>query len=267
MTDEQIIQSLPPGLQGDLKEFGPLETKQPDEIHQFMLDMREKHNLPPWNAFTELMKHAASAAGMGSGITSENMWYRVFAKTECNINDNDPGWCLLKVTATSKDGSKQATGRYAVHPAKNLIWSLQTETMVNGPTVTCHKKGVYQRGVKRSVLLNTAKKLIQTNQRSGEITDVATRVLKRRAKASACKQAEPEPMEQMTVQQREIPLFATQTAEQQKSALTDLQRSTMLIVFELGAAKARELGMHSTIARWRTELAPVIGPEVHHVND
>ena len=269
MTDEQIIQSLPPGLQGDLKEFGPLENKRSKEIHQFMLDMREKYKLAPWSPFTQVMKHAANAADAGTGITSENMWCRAFAKTEGFIDDNNPDWCLLNVTATNKEGNRKATGHYAVHPDKDLVWSLQTESPVKGSVVTCYKKGSYQRGIKRSVLMNEAEKLLRHNQHTGEVVDVAKRVQRRQMTESPVKHkpasVEAKPVPQEAVEQ--MPLFTQQPAEPQKSSLTEVQKATLLIVFEMGAAKARELGMHSTIARWRTELAPVIGPEVHHVND
>ena len=54
---------------------------------------------------------------------------------------------------------------------------------------------------------------------------------------------------------------------EQHLTLSAEQSEVMLTVFELAAAKARELGMHSTIRRWRNVLSAVIGKEVSDVQE
>lgn len=267
MTDEQIIQSLPPGLQGDLKAFGPLEKRSADEMYDFLNAMRKKYTIPPWHAFTLLLQRAGYATGReGKGLTRSNMWCRAENPDESPFVLDIPAsqdWVYISVTGQQADGTITGHSEVAVQPSTGRVWLMYSESPFAGadgvflaPEKACGKP--YGGKITIKDLVHGAMKALRRNEFSIKMTKTVKRMRRsivRNTPVPVPKQEEPE---QSLLPE---PVVAA------NGSLTDLQRSTMLIVFEMGAAKARELGMHSTIARWRTELAPVIGPEVHHVSD
>jgi len=267
MTDEQIIQSLPHGLQGDLKAFGPLEKRSADEMHAFLNDMRRKYTLPPWHAFTLLIQRAGYATGrQGRGLTSSTAWCKAENPDESlyvlDLPDKQD-WVYVSVTGKQPDGVITGHSEVAVQPSTKRVWLMYSETPFTGTDgvfLVPDKDSSKRYGGKITIkdLLRGAVRALRHNEFKLDMTKTI-----RRMRRVMVKSYTEQPQQQASEAQELIPAPIAVN----ECLLTDLQRSTLLIVFEMGAAKARELGMHSTIARWRTELAPVIGPEVHHVND
>ena len=274
MTDEQIIQSLPPGLQGDLKEFGPLECKSSGEIHRFLLNMRGKYDIAPWHAFTLLMKRAAHAANdTGRGATRRNAWcYRLVHDEKDYTTELEPrsSWVFIKLKSQRPDGTPIGESDVAVQPSTKRIWLMASESLHKAHRSVFIRANdnedskAYSGQVRIPYILETAKKAIRQNLTEVEINHKIRYCEKHKNEQPLQEQEAPQ-----QEQQQELDLFSASvpTPEQPKAMFTDVQREVLTMVFELGAAKARELGMHSTISRWRTELAPILGPEVYHVND
>lgn len=272
MTDEQIIQSLPPGLQGDLKEFGPLECKSSGELHRFMLNMRGKYDIAPWHAFTLMMKRAAHAANdCGRGATRRNAWcYKLVRDENEYTTELEPrnSWVFIKLKSQRPDGTPIGESEVAVQPSTRRIWLMASESLHKAHRSVFIRSNdnedckAYSGQVRIPYILETAKKAIRQNLTEVEINHKIRYCEKH-------KNEQPLQEEETPQDQQELDLFSASAPapEQPKAILTDLQREVLIMVFEMGAAQARSLGMHSTVSRWRATLAPIIGPEVHHVTD
>ena len=258
ITDEQIYNSLPPGLQGDLKAFGALESHTCNELHKFMLEMREKHSIPPWDAFTLLFQRAALGSGESKRMTAESSWY-LFDLTEERFELNayqKKDWCVVNLQMTNTQTVTSSVS-VAVQPSKQLIWSYRSEAAVISQRVyssSSFKSGC-QTSIPRERVIERAEQAIS---HGSQVADLAFKAHTRMCGTRAYKKEAQAPEDLAATESDKYPLLDEQ---EEHSGLTPEQREVMLTVFELAAAKARELGMHSTIARWKTTLSPIIGQE------
>ncbi len=280
-TEEQIITSLPPALQGELKQFGALEAKDPDTLYVFMQDMRRKYHIPPWHAFTLLIQRAAYATGMaGRGITRENLWYsRQYNSDDAYTLEIEPkqNWVDMVAEGYRKDGSLSGSVRMAVQPSTKRVWLMASEKLHSDAkhvwlrTPEGQPAKNYCGRISMSIVFAEAARCLRKGKTESSI-QCTIRTCSRRPKIPKPWQ---KPVEDVVTPEVEtinnLPdppeTTATTTPAEQHFVLSAEQHEVVLTVFELAAAKARELGMHSTIMRWRNVLSTVIGNEVSHVQE
>lgn len=262
-TDEQIYNSLPPGLQGDLKAFGALEGHTCKEMHNFMLEMRQKYEIPPWDAFTLLFQRAALGSGESKRMTRDTSWY-LSDLTENGFVLNahkSKDWCVVNLKITNNQ-SITSNVQVAVQPSKQLIWSYRSESAVLSKRVYSMSqfKNECQGSVPRERVISHAEQAVSNGLHSSDMVFIAH-------KRKCNKPYRTEQPQQTTELEAEPSSSVLPVLQEKCFTLSSEQHEVVLTVFELAAAKARELGMHSTIARWRNTLAPIIGSEVTHVQE
>ena len=267
ITDEQIYNSLPPDLQGELKAFGALESHTGEELHDFMFAMRDKYAIPPWDAFTLLFQRAARTNGESMQLTATNSWC-MFDKSEDQFTlnahkDSTQRWCIIHMEVTNnKDQTRELT--VAAIPDARRVWSYRSESFVASDRIQC-SVGKRQDGVSIAVakVLEKASEAVAQGLRCVEYVYHAH---KRAPRAAAISVPAIEAASAEVEQKPEEKKHITASAQSHKQP-TPEQREVMLTVFELAAAKARELGMHSTIIRWRETLSSIIGQEAKNVQE
>lgn len=196
-------------------------------------------------------------------MTADTSWYLSSVKEDGFVLNayKNKDWCVVNLQITNNQ-SITSNVRVAVQPATQLIWSYRSESAVVSRRVysMSNFRGGRQGSVPRENVINHAEQAVHKGLRS---TDMAFTAHKRKSNMPY----RPTALTQQAPQEAEPHTSILPDAQEKRTTLTADQHEVMLTVFELAAAKARELGMHSTIARWRTTLAPVIGSEVVHVQD
>lgn len=253
-TDEQIIQSLPPALQGDLKAFGPLETKTAAELRKFLLDKREQYQLPPWHVFTLLLKRAAQATGEGSLMNRDSCWYARDTQSKVTDEDyvlslsNEPSWCILALTLKNNRG-EEAEETIAVQPSKKLIWKYNTESPCRALQLLCRAKNSNSYvNIQLTKIMKQATRTIKHKQRHGVLVHVARKITNR-SHNKAIEQAQPEHVS------------VVEPVAVRAGSISETQKEIIRTLLDMAAVKARELNMHTTIVRWRHALENIIGKE------
>ena len=264
-TDEQIIQSLPPALQGDLKEFGALEAKTPEQLRAFLLAKREQYKLPPWHPFTLLIKRAALAVCDTYKITRDTSWYLTdwrFGEAEDTYSldtaDTDPV-CYIRVSGANNRGSVTQAD-LAVQPTTKRLWKLDTERMCNKSQLYCNSETDPQECIKIPTKRVFAYAECALAKKQDHIV-WEYRVRRRRVwgqKASA-------PVEEL-IAAGELSAapkrpHKSQPHDPAAPVISEAQKEIIRTLLDMADVKATELNMHSTIVRWRHSLESVIGKE------
>ena len=263
-TDEQIVQSLPPALQGELKEFGPLETKTPEQLREFLVTKREQYKIPPWHVFTLLLKRAALAVGDSHQATKTNSWYT----TDVHLGENEEGYtldaeeaapyCHLIVNSRNNHGYVVRTELF-VQPSTKKIWKVDTERLCLRGQVYCSSPDTPREHVNMPAkkILAYARRALAT-KKDRCVWEYTVRHRRpngtgRRAKVVAPDLDEPsevsveKPMEQVQ--------------DNRFESISESQKEIIRTLLDMAAVKARELNMHTTIVRWRHALENIIGEE------
>lgn len=228
-----------------------------------MLEMRQKYEIPPWDAFTLLFQRAALGSGESKRMTKDTSWYLAdFTEDNFVLNAyKQKDWCVVNLQITNNQDLTSAV-RVAVRPGNKLIWSYRSETAIKSQRISC--LSTFQAGqgsIPRERVIKHAAQAVRSGLHEA---DLVYRAHKRKENRPR-KQAPLPPVE--APEEPEPVVSVLQEVQEKRFTLSPEQHEVVLTVFELAAAKARELGMHSTIARWRNTLAPIIGSEVAHVQE
>lgn len=266
-TDEQIIQSLPPALQGELKEFGTPETKTSAQIREFLLEKRKAYNLPPWHAFTLLMKRAARRTGESHKHSSSTRWYIGTYGTDVTSDDvytldtaNEPPWCTLTVHVVNRRGV-EGRSDLAVQPGTKRVWALATEYQYSSKNVSCGLADCKTYiNLDKDRIIKGAAKLLHAKQTTG----VFEYLIKHRKTIAEAKKQESRVEEHV---EAPLPASVQPVSVSVPLSVTERQKEVIRTILDLAAVKARELGMHSTIVRWRHTLNDLIGEEEKDVQE
>ena len=137
MTQTEMVSTFPEGLKQALLDFGAVESKTTNELHEFLTRIREEMDIPPWHPFTLYIKEAARGIGcIGYAYAQRNIWFNFTKGREDSlyeIPEHTPivkDWVYVKVEFKT-EGTVVGSMDLVVQPSKERIWSLSTESLVS----------------------------------------------------------------------------------------------------------------------------------------
>lgn len=261
VADAELLQHIPQEVLGELRRFGPLETKTADELKEKLLQLRQMFVIPPWHVLTLLFQKQAVVAVGGSGKNQQS-WFRTNIIGRSEYHDVPIGqktWCDLIATVTNLKG-QTVTVRYAVNPEMDIAWSMHSEASVRRASVTHAERNADGTttffSIPRTALIETAKKALAQGHTEcsfdyhcGEhFTGPYHDRYKTRERVTSERKAKISKPPSVTQEQAPEPV---KTADV-------LDRSSLLVMFDLACIKAREVGMECTITMWERKLKPLL---------
>ena len=137
MTQTEMVSTFPEGLKQALLDFGAVESKTTNELHEFLTRIREEMDIPPWHPFTLYIKEAARGIGcIGYAYSKNNLWFNFTKGREDDLYEiptQNPivrDWVYVKISLQT-NGEVVGSMPLVVQPSTQRIWSLSTESLVS----------------------------------------------------------------------------------------------------------------------------------------
>lgn len=280
MNRAVLYNSLPGDLKKAIRAYEPLEAKTKDELHDILVTLREKFDLSPWHPLTLFIKKFALGRRSGRPFKATNVWVSLSNKdneyTSASIE-----WANVLIHVHLKSGTRDLHA--AIWPAKEKLWSYQTEHCVSNLIVMKHdteKRAplVLSRGwlmdQAYAIIKNTGNnhKLVELDYHVGSSDTRQYIYVKGKKRSRKEKETitlndvltpDPKALNATKPASVVMPLDAPTPITPIKAGVLEPGDSEVLLtMLEMASLKLKELGMYSTLNRWRATIRRLTKHEI-----
>ena len=264
MTQAELYDSFPDGLKKAIRAYEPLEGKTVEQLHEMLCNIRKEKDLPPWHPFTEFIKNIAQGCQASTPGVPPAPWVIRKRDPEIYVNNTVFKWVNIKLII--RRGTDMVEMFFAACPRIGLVWAYSVE----GPfrTSSFHIDGVYA-SLESEAVLKHAVRLLKGHKGKSphEFIEVEhiiqARDSSKRREKSDTRQEESNNIassDQLTLKD-----ILTPDPEAPKAAvdpITEADKEVLLTMLEMASLKLKELGMYSTLSRWRATVRRLTKHEI-----
>ena len=247
MNRADLYNAFPDDLKQAIRAYEPLEQKSVDRLHDILVDIRYKLDLPPWHPFTEFIK--AIAQGIPTNKSAPKPW--VIRKRDPLIytTNTKAKWVRITLIVAKTDNSTdRSVMQFAVSPKLNMVWAYSVEGPIK---VTSIKVGDSTVMISKNLVMRYAREAIK-KQRDGAKHDFipVNHTVKAQGKRKQKQQEELVTLQDILTPDPEAP----KAPKAQEPSITEADKEVLLTMLEIASIKLKELGMFSTLNRWRSTV-------------
>jgi hypothetical protein len=273
MNRAELYNSFPDGLKKAIRAYEPLEAKTTEQLYEMLKTLRVMFDLSPWHPLTAFIKDCARGCRIGRPITETNMWMSR-NNHKADYTDKKFKWANVLVHVHFDNEVKDTY--VAIWPTKKLIWSYRTECVVDYVTV---RRSNLNRGcfikLSHGWLYDKASEIIKKTDNCHKLAEIHYYV---GSKETARYRQKRGRKRNRTTQEQTLTLkdILTPDPEEPKEARPEFDimpldtptpmtpintgvlepgdSEILLTMLEMASLKLRELGMDSTLSRWRATV-------------
>ena len=253
MTQADLYNSFPDDLKEAIRAYEPLESKTTGQLHQILIEIRNKLHIAPWHPFTLFMKHQAQGQMQGKPFLEENFWAAKKLSSD-GYTTKKYDWLNVDVLFSREgDGEKETrkSVTVAVSPAKDLIWSYMCEGPIKSVKTRLTENHNSPHTIARSRVFNAAKAALASH------TVAIGGTISLHFNVTAKKEHTPlaPTLQDILTPDPEAPKAIV-------DPITDADKEVLLTMLEMASLKLKEFGMYSTLSRWRATVRRLTKHEI-----
>lgn len=275
-TLDEVFQQIPEEVRQYITTSCDIGGKNAGELHKILMNVRARFALPPWSPITLYFKLLAQPVRHGRTFSRDNAW--VNSGLESVVQDipssKQSAWVRLRVTMERGD-KKEPSFVVAVHPAKSLMWSYNTELPINSRKIGVGNSSVKGSGVAAKWLYNQAATYVKAGYKNGAMVDITYTINTSRAESSKRtnaalyeKQMNKIASELSGLELNEKPISEPEPKPvlkpiEVKSVIFAADAEMLLTMCDVACQKLREIGCEETAKRWKQRVYKLVGKEYH----
>lgn len=264
MNRADLYNTFPDDLKQAIRAYEPLEGKTTEQLHNILLMLRLRFDLSPWHPLTFFIKSYARGCMTGKPSAVENQWISYGWKNS-TYKEKVPRWANLLIHVHLTDSTVIDT-HVAVQPTNGKLWSYKTEKEISYVAVkhpAKHRGGINK--LSTGWVITHAAQAIKDNPNKHNQVEIDyvvgdegnqiyrhKHIRKRsvRKKNTTDKKEAPQVVEPVQYKDRaEVVNVAAMTG-----TVTEADKEVLLTMLEMASLKLKELGMCSTLSRWRATI-------------
>lgn len=256
MTQAELYDSLPDGLKKAIRAYEPLEEKTQDQLHEMMCNIRKEKDLPPWHPFTEFMKAIAQGCQASSPGVTPAPWIIRKRDPEIYVNNTVFKWVNIKLLI--KRGADKVEMRFAACPRIGLVWAYSIEGPIR---TTSFQIGGVGASIDSDAVLKHAVRLLKGHKGKSphEFIEVE-HIIQERAPYKKASTTQRSQTDNLTL--NDILKPDPEAPKAIVDPITEADKEVLLTMLEMASLKLKELGMYSTLNRWRATVRRLTKHEI-----
>lgn len=271
MTQADLYNTFPDDLKEAIRAYEPLEAKTTEQLHNILFMLRLRFDLSPWHPLTLFIKSYARGSMTGRPSTPENQWISYGTK-HSTYKEKVPKWVNLLIHVHLTNATIIDT-HIAIQPSTGKLWSYKTEREITYVYAKHPDKG--RGGINKlsnGWLIERAIQAIRDNPKSHTpieidyiVGDESHQIYRHRHirkkvvdKKNTTNKNEAPPIVEAV---QDNCLIEAARVESKIDLITDADKEVLLTMLEMASLKLKELGMYSTLSRWRATVRRLTGKE------
>ena len=272
MTQAELYNSFPDDLKEAIRAYEPLEAKTTEQLHNILLMLRLRFDLSPWHPLTLFIKCYAKGCMTGRPSAPENQWISYGGKRS-TYKEEVSKWANLLIHVHLTNATV-IDAHIAVQPSTGKFWSYKTEKEITRVAVQHPEK---RRGginkLSTGWVIERAAQVIKDNHNKHNpieidyiVGDAGNQIYRHK---HICKKAAGK---KNTINKNEAPpiveavqdtcLSEISRTEPKTDPITEADKEVLLTMLEMASLKLKELGMYSTLSRWRATVRRLTKNEI-----